>query len=97
MSPIKEDLISEVIRVSQKNLLGKNEDWGVAHSDEHERGCLEWIQKNAAMYRKHFYSRLGGCSCQELGDMLRELSESKKDLNEIFNDCFKFPAASPPA
>ena len=95
MSPIKEDLISEIIRVSQRNLLGKNRDWGTAHSDEHERGCVEWIQKNAALYRKHFHDQLEGCSCQELGDILKKLSESKKDLNEILKDCSKFPAANP--
>ena len=96
MSPIKENLISEIIRVSQRNLLGKNNDLGATHSDGHERGCVEWVQKNAAIYRKHFHNRLGGCSCQELGDILKELSESQKDLNEILKDCSKFPASNPP-
>ena len=96
MSPIKEGLISEIIRISQKNLLGKNESWGAAQSDEHERSCVEWVKKNAAMYRKHFYDRLGVCSCQELGDILKELSESKKDLSEIFNDCSEFPVVNTP-
>ena len=96
LSPIKEDLISEIIRVSQKNLLAKNKDWGATHSDEHERGCVEWVQRNAATYRKHFHDRLEGCSCQQLGDILNELNGSKKHLNEVLKNCSKFPTANPP-
>ena len=73
MSPIKEGLISEIIRISQKNLLGKNESWGAAQSDEHERSCVEWVKKNAATYRKHFYDQLGNFSAQELGLFLKGL------------------------
>ena len=96
MSPIKEELISEIIRVSQENLLGKSKGWGSNQSEEHERGCVEWIQKNATMYRKYFHDRLGGCSCQELGGILKELNESEKDLNEILKECSKFLATNPP-
>ena len=94
MGPIKEGLISEIIRVSQTNLLGRYE--GHAGSDEHERGCVDWIRKNAANYRKHFHDRLEEFSAQDLGGILKELKESRKDLNDILDDCLSFPLANPP-
>ena len=95
MNPIKEDLISEIIRVSQTNLLGKCE--GKKGSDEHERDCVDWIRKNAAKYRKHFHDRLGELSAQDLGGILKELKASTKDLNDILDDCLSFPLVNRPS
>ena len=91
MSPVKEDLISEIIRVSQRNYLGKNEDWGPTNSEAHELGALEWVKNNAATYRKHFNDRLGDFSAKELGLFLKELQGSQKDLNDILKDRESFP------
>tara|TARA_B100000686_G_C16156428_1_gene649344 strand:- start:155 stop:442 length:288 start_codon:yes stop_codon:yes gene_type:complete len=95
MDSIKENLISEIIRVSQTNLLGRCK--GETGSDEHERDCVHWIQKNAAKYRKHFHDRLDEFSSQDLGGILKKLQTSQKDLNDILDDCLSFPLAKPPA
>ena len=95
MNPIKEDLISEIIRVSQTNLLGKCK--GQAGSDEHERDCVASIRENAAKYRNHFHDRLDELSAQDLGVILKELKTSQKDLNDVLDDCLSFPLANPPA
>lgn len=90
MNPIKEDLISEIIRVSQKNLLGKSREWGAADSEEHAAGVVGWIRKNAAIYRKHYHDLLEDRSATELGSILKELSESQKDLNDILENAPMF-------
>jgi len=95
MNPVKQDLISEIIRLSQTNLLRRFK--GQSGSDEHERGCVDWIRKNAANYRKHFQDRLENISTQGLGKILKELKGSQKDLNDILDDCLNFPIANPPA
>ena len=89
MNSIKEDLISEIIRISQTNLLGK---WkGSASSEKHELECVAWVRKNAAQYRKHFQNQLEDFPAQDLGTILKELKASKKDLNDILDDCLNFP------
>jgi len=84
MSLIKDDLICEVIRVSQTNLLGKKTARGNGESGE--KIVLEWIRCNAASYRKDFKVCLEPYSTAELGDILNELTQSAKDLSEILQN-----------
>lgn len=90
MNPVREDLINEIIRVSQTNLLGANRPKDETRSDEQERDVMEWIKNNAAAYRNHFRVRLDACSTQDLAGMLKELIQSRKSLNEIFKDRTSF-------
>ena len=84
MSRIKDDLVCEIIRVSQTNLLGKKK------ADCNEKSgndvVIDWIRRNAANYRKDLKERLSSYSSEELGDMLSELTRSKKDLSEILGN-----------
>ena len=84
MSKIKDDLVCEVIRVSQTNLLGKKK------ADCNEKSgndvVVDWIRRNAANYREDLKERLSSYSSEELGDMLSELTRSKKDLSEILGN-----------
>ena len=84
MSQIKDDLICEVIRVSQTHLLGKKTAQGNGESGE--KMVLEWIRCNAASYREDFKVCLEPYSTAELGDMLHELTQSRKDLSEILKN-----------
>ena len=84
MSRIKDDLVCEIIRVSQMNLLGKKKS---ECSEESENDVvIDWIRCNAASYREGFMECLGSYSPAELGDMLSELTQSKKDLSEILGN-----------
>ena len=84
MSRIKDDLVCEIIRVSQMNLLGKKKS---ECSEESENDVvMDWIRCNAASYREGFMECLGSYYPAELGDMLSELTKSKKDLSEILKD-----------
>ena len=81
MSRIKEDLVCEIIRVSQTNLLDKKK---AECSKESENDVvMDWIRSHAASYRADFKECLGLYSAADLGDMLSELTQSKKDLSEI--------------
>lgn len=91
MSPIKEDLIDAVIRVSQANLLGVGSGESSC-SDAHDQDVMVWIKGNAATYRKHFETRLEAFSPHELGDFLKQLTYSTKDLGEILHDGMFFPS-----
>ena len=84
MNQIKDDLICEIIRVSQTNLLEKKR----AQSSEKsgEKVVLDWIRCNAASYREGFIVCLKPYPATELGDMLSELTQSGKDLSEILKD-----------
>jgi len=84
MNQIKDDLICEIIRVSQTNLLKKKR----AQSSEKsgEEVVLDWIRCNAASYREGFIVCLKPYPATELGDMLSELTQSGKDLSEILKD-----------
>jgi len=80
MSRIKADLICEIIRMSQTNFLGKKR--AECSSENFDQTVMDWIRKNAATYRKNFQERLDGYSNTELGEILKILTDSKKDLNE---------------
>ena len=84
MSRIKDDLVCEIIRVSQTNLLGrkKAECSGSSADDV----VMDWIRCNAASYRENFKECLGSYSTAELGEMLSELTQSKKDLSDILKN-----------
>ena len=81
MNQIKDDLICEIIRVSQTNLLKKKRVQSSEKSGE--KVVLDWIRCNAASYREDFIVCLKPYPAAELGDMLSELTRSGKDLNEI--------------
>lgn len=94
MSPIKDDLISEIIRVSQTNLLSRA--WGDAcNGSAANDDVVAWIKNNAANYRKCCTDRLASLSGQELGSILKQLTETRKDLSEVLKDVtFFFPKQS---
>ena len=81
MNLVKEDLICEIIRLSQTNLLDKK----CANKNEEikEQVVVEWIRKNAADYRTDYQSRLNVFTASKLGEILKTLSNSEKDLSEI--------------
>ena len=81
MSRIKEDLISEIIRLSQTNLLDKK--CGNMGSESQEQAALDWVRKNAADYRVDFQSRLDVYSASKLGEILKDLTGTGKDLSDI--------------
>ncbi|KMP10350.1 hypothetical protein UR09_06530 [Candidatus Nitromaritima sp. SCGC AAA799-A02] len=84
MSQIKDDLICEIIRVSQTNLLAKKKNQ--SHRESGEEVVLDWIRCNAASYRADFKVCLEPYSTGELGDMLSELTQSQKDLSDILKN-----------
>ena len=83
MSQIKTDLIREIIRVSQTNLLREKKLTHCSELDHDERVVVEWIKNNAASYREHFMTLLDGYSTTELGEILKVLTESRKDLDQL--------------
>jgi len=84
MSQIKEDLICEIIRLSQTNLLNKKS--ANMSCETQEQVAVDWIRKNAADYRVDFQTRLNTYSASRLGEILRDLTESGKDLNDILKE-----------
>ncbi|MEC7640789.1 MAG: hypothetical protein VYC17_01405 [Nitrospinota bacterium] len=91
MSPIKEDLINAIISASQANLLGMKKDLENSYSDAHDQEALNWIKNNAAAYRSHFGTRLEPLSPYELGEILKQLTYSTKNLSDIIKDGEFFP------
>ena len=81
MSQVKEDLICEIIRLSQTNLLDKK--CANQNRETQEQIAVEWIRKNAADYRSDFQSRLNSFPASKLVEILNTLSNSGKDLNDI--------------
>ena len=81
MSRIKSDLICEIIRLSQTNLLDKK--CANMSCDTQEQVAVDWIRKNAADYRVDFQSKLEVYSATKLGEILKDLTDTGKDLNEI--------------
>ena len=81
MSRIKADLICEIIRLSQTNLLDKK--CANMTCDTQEQVAVDWVRKNAADYRLDFQSRLEAYSATRLGEILKDLTGTGKDLNEI--------------
>ena len=86
MSRIKDDLVCEIIRVSQTNLLAKKK--AECSEESGDDAIMEWIQRNAASYREDYKECLDSYSSAELGDMLDMLTHSRKDLDEILK---KYP------
>jgi hypothetical protein len=82
MSRIKEDLICEIIRLSQTNLLDKK--CANMSCDTQEQVAVDWVRKNAANYRLGFQSKLEVYSATRLGEILKDLTDTGKDLNDIF-------------
>ena len=81
MSLIKADLICEIIRLSQTNLLDKK--CANMSCDTQEQVAVDWVRKNAADYRLDFQSRLEVYSATRLGEIFKDLTDTGKDLNEI--------------
>ena len=81
MSPIKADLICEIIRLSQTNLLDKK--CANMSCDTQEQVAVDWVRKNAADYRVNFQSKLEVYSATRLGEIFKDLTDTGKDLNEI--------------
>ena len=81
MNPIKEDLICEIIRLSQTNLLDKK--CADKNCEAQEQIAVDWIRQNAADYRTDFQLRLDIFSASKLGEILKTLSNSGKDLSDI--------------
>ena len=84
MSRIRDDLVCEIIRVSQTNLLGKKK--AECSEESADDVVMDWIRSNAASYRKNFKECLDSYSTAELGNMLSMLTHSKKDLGEILKN-----------
>ncbi len=80
MSALKSDLICEIIRKSQTNLLKKKTG---DNGDCNEQLVLHWVKNNAKSYRDYYCDQLSHCSTSELGVILKELQESMKDLNDL--------------
>ena len=81
MSLIKADLICEIIRLSQTNLLDKK--CANMSCDTQEQVAIDWVRKNAADYRVDFQSKLEVYSATRLGEILKDLTGTGKDLNGI--------------
>ena len=86
MSRIKDDLVCEIIRVSQTNLLAKKK--AECSEESGDDIIMEWIRRNAASYREDYKECLDSYSPVELGDMLNTLTHSRRDLGEILK---KYP------
>ena len=81
MSRIKADLICEIIRLSQTNLLDKK--CANMSCDTQEQVAVDWVRINAADYRVDFQLRLEVYSATRLGEILKDLTDTGKDLNDI--------------
>ena len=86
MSRIKDDLVCEIIRISQTNLLARKKNECTDGSGDD--AVIKWIQCKAVIYRENYKECLDSYSAVELGDMLSMLTQSKKDLDEILK---KYP------
>ena len=84
MSRIKDDLVCEIIRISQTNLLGRKK--AECRGSSADDVVMDWIRCNAASYRENFKECLGSYSAAELGEMLSELTQSEKDLSDILKN-----------
>ncbi len=85
MSPLKTDLICEIIRKSQCNLLEKKGYNNQNGSDHCEEQVINWVRYNARGYREHFRDCLEILSTSELGDILKTVATTGKHLNEILD------------
>ena len=88
MSPLKQDLICEIIRTSQTNLLKTKRAESGADCGEDDPGVLDWVQRHAAEYRSFFGDRLEEFPASELGALLRKLQENpQSELSRILENC----------
>ena len=83
MQQVKSDLICEIIRASQTNLLEKKKLAAENSPDDDDRCVTDWIFKDAQRYRERFCEELESCTCKKLSDILKELTHSKTDLEEM--------------
>ena len=51
-----------------------------------EQVAVDWIRKNAADYRVDFHSRLDIYSASKLGEILKDLTGTGKDLSDILKE-----------
>ena len=86
MSRIKDDLVCEIIRISQTNLLARKKN--ECRDGSGDDAVMKWIRCNAVGYRENYKECLDSYSAVELGNMLSMLTQSKKDLDEILK---KYP------
>ncbi len=77
-------MICEIIRLSQTNLLDKK--CANMSCDTQEQVAVDWIRKNAADYREGYHSRLESYSASKLGKILKDLTGTGKDLNDILEE-----------
>ena len=92
MTPLKTDLICEIIRKSQCNLLErKGVNGGCSNGSDHfEEMVCNWVRLNARDYREHFRCCLEALSTSELGDILKTVATTGKDLNQILDNSPSF-------
>ncbi len=95
MSQIKDDLICEIIRVSQTNLLGRKQS--EVPEENKEKSIVDWIRNNAANYRESFMIRLDEFTATELGEILNKLTQTGTDLSQILEGCNWTPIESKPS
>ena len=86
MHQVKSDLICEIIRNSQTNLLEKKKFATKGGSEDYEQCVTDWVCKNARHYREHYCDVLAAYSCEELSKILKELTYSQKDLEEMLGE-----------
>ncbi len=84
MSRIKEDLICEIIRLSQTSLLDKK--CANMSCETQEQVAVDWIRKNAADYRVDFHSRLEALSASRLGEILKDITGTGRDLDDVLEE-----------
>ena len=85
MHQVKSDLICEIIRTSQTHLLEKKKLNAKNGSGDSDQCITDWVCKNARYYREHYGEALEAYSCKELSEILKELTCSKKDLEEMLD------------
>lgn len=95
MSQIKDDLICEIIRISQTNLLSRKREKENGQCDEQK--VLEWIQQYAKFYREKFEVLLDESSARELAEILKKLTKTGTDLEEILGGQSFAPTESRPS
>ena len=86
MSPIKSDLICEIIRNSQTNFLEKKGWADPRQAEACEQFVLAWVKNNAKQYRDYYASQLQTLSASRLGEILKQVTESGQDLTEIISN-----------
>ncbi|NIQ00073.1 MAG: hypothetical protein GWM98_06330 [Nitrospinaceae bacterium] len=85
MTGIKNDLICEIIRLSQTHFLEKK-GWGKDHSEACEKSVMDWVKYNAREYRDYYKNQLESFTRKELSKILKILDETDRDLNDILNN-----------